>query len=165
MGAKAPQPPALGEAWGAPPLASYIRRGWGGLRQPLVLLPKPPPPSLPWPPCATSPPGGLPHSTSPWRHPSRRAAAISSTKAAAPSLVVGLLHHLLSLSSCLAWRSHARGDLHHQRHHNRRGAEIHLAISTLLVGSRRRRSTSSCTCGYRRGAARAVLHRIGSRRG
>ena len=46
------------------------------------------------------------------RHPSpRRAAAITSTIVAAPPLAVGLLHHVLfSLSSCLAWRSPARGD-------------------------------------------------------
>ena len=50
-----------------------------------------------------------------------------------------LLHHLL-LPLLVPWlrRSHARGDLHHQRHHNRRGAEIYLATPSLLAGSRRR---------------------------
>ena len=62
------------------------------------------------------------------RHPSpRRAAAITSTIVAAPPLDIGLLlHHLLPLLLPWLWRSHARGargDLHHQRHHNRRGAE------------------------------------------
>ena len=129
LGAKAPQPPALGRSCGAPP-ATYKRRGKGR--------------------------GAAPHWEPLWqtlaappmllhlhllRHPSQRAAAscISSTKAAASTLDVGLLLHLLlSLSSCLAWRSPARGDLHHQRRHNRRGAEIYLATSSSLAGSRRR---------------------------
>ena len=59
----------------------------------------------------------------------------------APPLAVGLLLRHLLVLLLLPWlrRSHARGDLHHQRHHNRRGAEIYLATSLSLAGSRRGR--------------------------
>ena len=57
---------------------------------------------------------------------------------AAPPLALGLVRHLL-LPLFVPWlrRSHARGDLNHQRHHNRHGAEIYLATPSLLAGSRR----------------------------
>ena len=88
------------------------------------------------------------------RHPSRRAAASCTSSQAAPPLSPRAAAPC-PLPLHLTWLGEALSDgvLHHQRHHNRRGAEIHLAISTLLAGSRRRRSTSSRTCGYRGGAA------------
>ena len=121
LGAKAPQPPAL-EGDGGAPLGLLYKEDQGGQPHPLDLLHLA---ATPCPSRTSPPPLGA--------TPSRRAAAISSTKAAAPPLAVGLLHHLLVLL-LVPWlrRSPARGNLHHQRHHNRRGAEIHLAISTLL---------------------------------
>ena len=60
----------------------------------------------------------------------------STPLATPPPCPKGLLRLLLSLSSCLAWRSPARRGPHHQCHQNRRGAEIYLATSSSLAGSR-----------------------------
>ena len=152
LGATPPLAAGPRRGWGAAPLASYIKGGLGRAAAPVYAPPRcpsrhPPPPSPP--PAPPLSPEGCRH------HLHHSCCTTPSRRAAAPCPPIPLL--LLGLAKPCSWR------LHHQRHHNRRGAEIHLAISTLLAGSRSWRSTSSLTCGYRGGAAHAVLHRIGSR--
>ena len=126
LGATPPLAAGPRRGWGAPPLASYIRRGKGRGAAPFwlpIANPSRPPLLPPPPPLAPPLPEGYRN-----LHP-----------LAASPLAVGLLCHLLVLF-LLPWlrRSHARGDLHHQRHHNHRGVEIYLATPSLLAGSRRR---------------------------
>ena len=91
------------------------------------------------------------HPLAPCTYKRRRGAAhqglpIANPSHAPRSTSTSLLRHLsrraaapTSPSPPRAWlrRSPARGDLHHQHHHNRRGAEIYLATSSSLAGSRR----------------------------
>ena len=103
----------------------------------------------PSPSCAPPLPGGLP--------PPR-----SRLLAAPPLAQRGCCTSLSSSPSCLAWRSPARGRSPPSTPPQPSWCRDLSSHSLLACGIKKAESTSSRTCGYRGGAAHAVLHRIGS---